>query len=120
MERPQSSATGFTLIEVLVAMALVALSLLGCARLVVAGVELEDRARRLRRAAEAIERLAIESATGDSWTETESSDGRDAGCRVRSTPARAGIAWRWLQAECGDDRMTDGMRPVGMVLLVPE
>lgn len=111
---------GFTLIEVLVAMALVALSVLGSARLVVAGVELEDRARRLQRAAEAIDRMAIEVPPDGDWIEIEDVDGRGVGCRGRSTPAHAGIAWRWIQADCGDRRLQDDMRPVGRVLLVPD
>lgn len=119
MRNTWRGAAGFTLIELLVAMALVALSVLGCARLVVAGAELEDRARRLQRASEALERVALQAAPEGSWSEMPDADGGGPGCRVRVTAAQSGIAWRWLEAWCGDDRLTDGMRPVGRLLLVP-
>lgn len=112
-------ACGFTLVELLVAMAVAAISILGCARLVVAGVELEDRARRLQRAAEAIERLELQANGATGWVELDAIDGRGPGCRARSSAATAAIGWRWIEAWCGDERLADGQRAVGRVRLVP-
>lgn len=102
-----AKAAGFTLIEILVAMVLLALSLLGSARLVVTGVELEDRARRLLRAEEAIESAALEGGAAET------------GCDVQVRPAYAGIRWRWIEALCGEEAGPSGAPPVRRTRLVP-
>jgi prepilin-type N-terminal cleavage/methylation domain-containing protein len=116
---------GFTLVESVVALAVLTIALMGVARVAAEGVRAIAAATRLARSLEVIEDV---SATG-------ADDGHARGCEVAVSSASAAIAWRWVEVRCrraeaagpaGDGGEIDsshglaaGDREVGRLILVP-
>jgi prepilin-type N-terminal cleavage/methylation domain-containing protein len=123
-------ACGFTLIEVLVAMVVLTVALMGMGRLAGEGVRQGAEATRLALTLEVIEHVAAtgrDSAGGDSAG--RDSGGRDSagqdsgplrGCDVTVRSATAAIAWRWIEARCRRSDSAAGERIVTRRVLVPQ
>lgn len=136
---------GFTLVEVLVAMAVLTIALMGVARLAGEGVRALAEASRLARTLEVIEDVAATADGGTSGGATGGATGGAAGatagrdpgrgCDVELSTATRGIAWRWIEVRCrrveaagaaGDGGEIDasrgaaaGDREIGRLILVP-
>ena len=116
----EMSAPGFSLVEALVALAVLTVTLLGVARLAAEGVRLGAEATRLNRSLEVLDDTIATAPAGATVR----------GCDVDVEAVSGAIAWRWVEARCtrveaavvsggGRSDLAAGDRAVGRRVLVP-